>query len=354
MIFRRLYHVSVTYYSVKKLGNKLCKMINPKNKKHYYLPYTMENSFMPSVKSLTKIQREPGKQGVRRVAMLNKLFMKQITDIMSTGTVSMDIVGRGIEISKVQVTPDLQTVNVFWVCKGDASDDETESVLKSTAGALRHELSTLRVMGEVPYIVFVKDKHEALITDLDRRLSIADYGEDYQTTQLGHLLKTEFTLDTKLSPEMKAKIKQLEDETPLTQEPIPEMTHNVYGLDHAKIMSRLLATRKRSKDAWNNLDSNKAIITYRTSDYEASELDTDQQKQQLADFLQKRQILQNKLHKQLRKPNDEWRLADDQDDDDDENAYEEFEDEDEDDYYDESEDIYDSTITAEKKTHTSV
>ncbi|XP_026763310.1 putative ribosome-binding factor A, mitochondrial [Galleria mellonella] len=350
--FRRFYHVSTTLYSFKKLGIKLSKMVNPKNKKQYYPLLPMESSIMPSIKSLTKTQREPGKQGVRRVAMLNKIFMKQITDIMSTGTVSMDIVGRGIEISKVQITPDLQTVNVYWVCKGDSTDDETESTLKKIAGVLRHELSTLRVMGEVPYIVFVKDKQEALITDLDRRLAIADYGEDYQTTELGHLLKTEFTLDTKLSPEMKAKIKQLEDESPLSQEPIPEMTHNVYGLDHAKIMSRLLATRKRSKDAWSNLDSDNAIISYRTSEYKPSELDTDQQRQQLADFLQKRKIEQNKLHKQLRK-SEAWQLSDVQGDDDDEDAYEEFEDED--DYYNDAEDIYnDSSIPPEKNTHTSV
>lgn len=56
---------------------------------------------MPSVKSLTKIKYEPGKRGVRRKAMLNKLFMKNITDLMSTGTMSMHVVGRGIEISKV-------------------------------------------------------------------------------------------------------------------------------------------------------------------------------------------------------------------------------------------------------------
>lgn len=56
---------------------------------------------MPSIKSLTKIKYEPGKRGVRRVAVLNKLFMKSITDLMSTGTVSMKIIGRGLEISKV-------------------------------------------------------------------------------------------------------------------------------------------------------------------------------------------------------------------------------------------------------------
>lgn len=59
---------------------------------------------MPSVKSLTKVKNEPGKRGVRRIAMLNKLFMKNITDILSTGTVSLKVVGQGIEISKASYT----------------------------------------------------------------------------------------------------------------------------------------------------------------------------------------------------------------------------------------------------------
>ncbi|KAJ2948574.1 hypothetical protein O0L34_g7827 [Tuta absoluta] len=300
--------------NLKRQALKLNKLINPKSKKQWYPSQSYELGPLPSVKSLTKVQNTPGKQGSRRIAMLNKMFMKNITDLMSTGTVAMDIVGRGIEVSKVQVTPDLQTVNVFWVCKGNSSDDETEAILNKVAGALRHELSTLRVMGEVPYIMFVKDKHEAKVMELDRRLAVADYGEDYTATDLGHMLKTEFTLDTKLSPEMKAKIKQLEEESVIIEEPIPEMTNNVFGLDHDRIMNRLMAARKRSKDAWSNLGSeptDSTVISYRSADYKPSEVDTGTQKQELAEFLLKRQILQNKLYKQLRDTRQELHLTSD-------------------------------------------
>jgi hypothetical protein len=44
------------------------------------------------------------------------------------------------------------------------------------------------------------------VAELDRLLTIADYGEDYEPTDMGHLLKTEFTLNTKLSPEMKVSL----------------------------------------------------------------------------------------------------------------------------------------------------
>ncbi|XP_041984408.1 uncharacterized protein LOC121736980 [Aricia agestis] len=301
-MLRRLYHCSCVQYSSKKQGLKLAKMLNPKHKKQFYPVHSIESNAMPSIKSLTKTEKEPGKRGIRRMAMLNKLFMKNVTDIMSTGTVSVNIVGRGIEISKVKVTPDFKNVNVFWVCKGDSTDEETQILLNSIAGPLRHELSTLRLMGQVPYISFLKDKQEALLVDIDRRLMEADYGEDYTPTELGHLLKADFVLNTKLSPEVKAKIKQLEDQEPIEEKPIPEITHNVYGLEHEKIMNRLLAARKKTKDAWTNLtaaDSN--VISYtRTLDSKKQDIDTGKQKRELAEFLLKRQIEQKKLAKASR------------------------------------------------------
>lgn len=133
--FHRLYHVSCAAFSVKKQGLKLCKMVNPRSKKwdsssfirsilsfsifafcimilwcyvficfnfrQWHPTQPVEEDALPSIKSLTKVKHEAGKRGLRRTAMLNKIFMKQITDLMSTGTVAMNVVGRGIEISKV-------------------------------------------------------------------------------------------------------------------------------------------------------------------------------------------------------------------------------------------------------------
>lgn len=70
---------------------------------------------MPSVRSLPKTQNEPGKRAIRRSTMLNKMFMKHITDMMSTGTVSIDIVGRGIEVSKVILDIFITTLSVHKI-----------------------------------------------------------------------------------------------------------------------------------------------------------------------------------------------------------------------------------------------
>lgn len=42
------------------------------------------------------------------------------------------------------------------MAKGTEEDEITEKLLKKNAGFLRHELSSLRVMGVVPMIQFVK------------------------------------------------------------------------------------------------------------------------------------------------------------------------------------------------------
>lgn len=286
-------------------------MVNPKNKRQWHPTQQFFENTLPTVKSLTAQKHEPGKRGMRRTAMLNKMFMKYITDLISTGTSALDVVGRGIEISRVNVTPDMNTVNVFWVCKGTASDAENEKILNKVAGGLRRELSTLRVMGEVPYIMFVKDKQEAHLVDLDRRLAMADYGEDYVPTDYGQLLKSEFTLNTKLSPELKAKIKQLEDDLPVFEDPLPEMTHSIFGLDHAKIMSRLLAARKKSHDAWSTVNTAKSpdVISYRATPNTVPDVVGNQRKE-LADFLLQRQILQKKLSKRNKQLSQEqWLLT---------------------------------------------
>ncbi|KAL4714939.1 hypothetical protein ACJJTC_003090 [Scirpophaga incertulas] len=297
MIKFRFFHTSSRIFSLKKQALRLNKMINPNPKKQWYPKNSFDFDILPSVKSLAKTKNEPGKRAGRRVAMLNKVFMKHITDLMSTGTVAMDILGRGIEISKVQVTSDYRNVNVYWVCKGTSTDEDIEIALKKISGVLRHELSVLRIMGEIPSITFLKDKQEANVAQLDTLLSIADYGEDYEATELGHILKTEFILNSKLSPEMKLKIKKLEEDLPLEEDPIPEMTHSVYGLDHAKIMNRLLAARKKTRDAWASVTDG-TVQQHRAVEANSIETDIDQRKE-LADFLLKRKIQQKKIHKEM-------------------------------------------------------
>lgn len=56
---------------------------------------------LPSTQSLTKTKFEPTKRATRRIAVLNKLFMKNVTDLMSSSPFAAKAIGNGIEISKV-------------------------------------------------------------------------------------------------------------------------------------------------------------------------------------------------------------------------------------------------------------
>lgn len=105
--------------------------------------------------------------------MLNKLFMKYITDIMSHGEYSSQLQGYGIEVNKVRVSctphsptklaclkvkmsPDFRILNVFWIAKESHRSEEIDGLLQKNAGHLAHELSGLMLMGKVPTIMFVK------------------------------------------------------------------------------------------------------------------------------------------------------------------------------------------------------
>lgn len=59
---------------------------------------------LPSATSISKGAFEGGKsKNSKRINVLNKLFMKNITDLMATGEYAHEFVGRGIEISRVRL-----------------------------------------------------------------------------------------------------------------------------------------------------------------------------------------------------------------------------------------------------------
>lgn len=54
------------------------------------------------------------------------------------------------------MAPDFKCINVFWIAKGNDTDEVVEKLLEENACALRHELSQLKVIGVVPMIQFLK------------------------------------------------------------------------------------------------------------------------------------------------------------------------------------------------------
>lgn len=193
---------------------------------------------MQSATSLSNAKRQ-GKNAPRRVHVLNKLFMQHITDLMSTGEVSETILGRGLEISHVKVTPCFQYVNVFWMAKGSAeSDANMEQILRKASGIIRHELSQLKVMGEVPKINFVKDRVQSKFAEVEHLLARADFGEDYEPSSWAQLKQD-------MVPHLAGQ----------SAETLPLMRHDVLGLDQRDIMEKIKRTMSKSRQAWQTYET---------------------------------------------------------------------------------------------------
>ncbi|XP_001603020.2 putative ribosome-binding factor A, mitochondrial isoform X2 [Nasonia vitripennis] len=196
----------------------------------------------------------------RRVTVLNKVFMKYITDLMASGEVAAQLIGRGIEVSHVSVTPDFKLVNVFWFAQNEIDANEsTERILKRAAGQLQHELSQLRVIGIVPPINFVKNRLHSAVKEVESRLATVDFGEDFVPSAY---IKSQIrppVLQMSLSPEIKAKLSALdsnsnnqeeetvEEEEEIYEIKIPEMKQDVMGFNHSAIMKRIKASLNKTK-----------------------------------------------------------------------------------------------------------
>lgn len=251
--------VFLRYQSLKNYGtpaNQIAKamkklsVIGKSNKKKGWHDTYAPVSVLPTGSVSNK--RELSKQGRRRINVLNKLFMRYITDLMATGEISEELLGKGIQISGVKVTPDFHMVNVLWVANGTESDLEIEKALNKTAGAIKHELSELRVMGVVPYISFVKDKKLALVNEVEQLLKIAEYPEDYTPTEVTERLKEEFELHNSLPKELVKQIQALDNDyiDEIEESPMPEMQHNVFGLQQDDMMKKIGKEKDKVRAAW--------------------------------------------------------------------------------------------------------
>lgn len=174
--------------------------------------------------------------------------MKHIGDMLATGDVAPDLINQGLEISHVQMAPDFRCVNVHWSSSIESVDTEAlEKKLKSAAGHLQNKLTSLRVIGIVPPINFVKNVRLLVGREVENRLKNVDFGEGYVPTYSRNVMKKSDTvLHTSLSESIKAQIFENEqDETEVTRSQdeiefeFPTMRHDTMTLNHHRIMTKV-------------------------------------------------------------------------------------------------------------------
>lgn len=193
-----------------------------------------------------KSVRRNSKDASRRMKVLNKLFMSHITDLLATGEVSEQILGKGLQIFRTKVSQDFAYISVYWMGTGDTKTDiELEAELKRCSGVLRHQLSQLDLMGRVPRIQFVKDNSQASMQQVEtvlKKLAVDSDKEGEQSLEdYSNQIEKAHFFGSDISV-----IQSYEDDNM----ELPKMRHDVFGLDHSAIMNRILAKMHKSQDAW--------------------------------------------------------------------------------------------------------
>ncbi|KZC10796.1 Putative ribosome-binding factor A, mitochondrial [Dufourea novaeangliae] len=228
----------------------------------------------------------------RRMTVLNKVFMKHITDFMCTGEIDLGLMNKSVEIHDVKVTQDFKLVNIYWSDNSlDTSD--TEEILKRCAFQLRYELTQLHVIGRVPPIQFVRYKHIHAQNEVDRRLAIADYGEDYIPSVYPLATNCVVTFSNSVNTDEKSlESKNTDNSNSNFSVTLPIMRHDVFGLNHARIMSKIKASLNQAKQVhWkeNNNQLNPTPTSESSSQSMPSFLTTEEQQEQFNNYLREKQ-----------------------------------------------------------------
>lgn len=241
---------------------------------------------IPKPEALHPVKKLPSKLSTRRTSVLNKMFMRHVTELIADGPIGYELSGLGLEITQVKVCQNYHGLNIFWTASSPDLD-QVEQKLVSIAKKLRHELHQMQLMGNVPHLSFVRDQQFSYFEQLDSVIEKADYGEDFKPL-FTRLRETDFELQNEeIKPEFGI------------HSSIPPMRHDVFGLDHALIMGRVKQAMAKSKQAWKayeekqSMPSNAKPFTFNTSfeSIREEQVNAKQSEDVLRQFLQKRKLM---------------------------------------------------------------
>ncbi|VIO92533.1 Uncharacterized protein BM_BM2375 [Brugia malayi] len=109
---------------------------------------------------------------------LGRMFMEHLFQILCEHDRFCDI--EGLELYKVDVGPTFKVMDVYWLAKGDKSDEITEKVLKESENFVRKRLSELLSTHNVPRLTFVAERKHIVEQEMNRLFEKADYGMQYR------------------------------------------------------------------------------------------------------------------------------------------------------------------------------
>ncbi|XP_052655844.1 putative ribosome-binding factor A, mitochondrial isoform X2 [Harpia harpyja] len=174
-------------------------------------------------------QTKTRKEDNIRCRVLNSLIHRAVTEMMATSEVNQELYDLKLEICKVSLASNFSACRVYWN-PAVATEEESyvESVLQKSAPRIRYLLMSQQIVGNVPPIVFLKDKEAAAVKEIEELLSIADFGRPEEEEE---------TLSQNDSSELFSSATQSSDSP---------MQSNLFGIDH-ELLNKQIMDYKRLK-----------------------------------------------------------------------------------------------------------
>nr|XP_056710933.1 putative ribosome-binding factor A, mitochondrial [Euleptes europaea] len=220
--------------------NLLRKLLYKKKKKFWYDNPTLGSHLVRTGRPTglnnvlkhtpSKVRKE---ESIRK-RTLDVLLYKAVRDILNSCEAGEELYNLNVELSKGSMAPDFSTCRMYWKITGDREqDDRIDMLLQKKASHIRHILITNQVKGNVPPIVFVRDRTDAAVQEIERLLAIADFGPEEEENELDQndlskqgSGKTPVSLDTSDSP----------------------ILSNLFGIDHEDLNKQILEYKTMKKD----------------------------------------------------------------------------------------------------------
>ncbi|NWR56148.1 RBFA factor, partial [Bucorvus abyssinicus] len=206
-------------------------------KKFWYDSPTLGSKMVYNPTNLASVvtdeQTKTRKEDHIRCRVLNSLIHKVVAEMLTTCEVSQELYDLKLEICKasakacVSLASNFSACRVYWNPAATMAEDSyVESVLRKSAPRIRYLLRSQQILGNVPPIVFVKDKEAAAVKEIEELLSIADFGppEEEETSEND-------------SSELSSSA---------TQSPESPMRSNLFGIDH-ELLNKQIMDYKRLK-----------------------------------------------------------------------------------------------------------
>lgn len=245
--------------TVHKRGEMLAQMIKNKDKrKTWHFEILANNAKSRNV--FEKVSRPSKRQNV-----LNSLFIRNISDVLSTGEVLPEILGHGIEITGVKVSPCCKILHVYWQIplSNTSANEDIATLLNRNAYKIRAELISRNVMGRVPQIFFTRDTTNAYLAAFEK--AIKEVESEYKN-ESSVVPDDTFMSKKKIYKFANSKVEKdkIKEEPPvkvfhddlIETKTVPvrpsDMKTDVFGLDHDILMNKINTSRNKSTALKNN------------------------------------------------------------------------------------------------------